>query len=256
MLDSLKDIADSKNDIIYSTHSHYLINPLWLETAFIVTNGSILEDEAVVDSSFGVEDVDITVKKYKTFVGENAEQGHYFQPILDKLRIQPSLIQAVNGAVLVEGKSDFYILNWFKKYHCTDLPIHFVPVGSASKADSLISLYLGLGKDFVFLFDNDGQEGAGPKERDRYLRLLPVTENHFINIAEPFSFKVEAIESLISSKTKKDIRDHYGVSKASKKLILRAFSEALSGQNIIPADAETIANLSKLSGHLRSKLDL
>jgi len=253
LLDSLQDIANSKNDIIYSTHSHYLVNPLWLETAYIVSNGDLVGNDGVIDTSFGVEDVDIKVKRYKTFVGENSEKGHYFQPILDRLRIQPSLIQAVNGGVIVEGKSDFYILNWFKKYHAQDSKLQFVPVGSASKGDALISLYLGLGKDFVFLLDNDG---AGKNSKSRYLNGWPVSDAHFVSLSEPFDFKVKAIESLLSAETKKSIREHYGSGSATKKLILRAFSESLSGSDFINASDDTIARLRMLFLHLENKLEV
>ena len=81
LLDSLKVIAGGKNDIIYSTHSHHLINPLWLETASVVTNGPP-NDGGSLDADVGVQDTDIRVQLYRTFVGENAEKSHYFQPIL------------------------------------------------------------------------------------------------------------------------------------------------------------------------------
>lgn len=248
LLDSLKDVAQNTNDIIYSTHSHYLINPLWLETAFIVMNGEV--KDTIIDVDFGVEDMDIKVRKYKTFVGENSENGHYFQPILDQLEIEPSLLQLVSNAVIVEGKSDFYILNWYKKYHNPDLDINFVPVGSVFKAAGVISLYLGLARKFVFLHDNDP---AGHEARRQYLEALPLSQSQLVSINEPFTDSVKAIESLISSNMKTAIRDKYGATRCTKKLILRAFSESLSGNNDLPDDQETILNLRKITDLLVSK---
>ncbi|MCY3852923.1 MAG: AAA family ATPase, partial [Gammaproteobacteria bacterium] len=98
LLDSLETISAGKNDIIYSTHSHYLINPLWLETASVVTNGSLTDGESI-DADFGVENTDIHAQPYRTFVGQNADKGHYFQPVLDRLQVSPSLLETTREGV-------------------------------------------------------------------------------------------------------------------------------------------------------------
>lgn len=41
LLDNLSKIATNGNKILYSTHSHYLINPSWLDQAYIVSNKAI-----------------------------------------------------------------------------------------------------------------------------------------------------------------------------------------------------------------------
>ena len=251
LLDSLKSISAGKNDIIYSTHSHHLIHPLWLETAFVVTNGKPTNDETV-NVKFGVEQTDIHAQLYRNFVGENADKGHYFQPILDKLQVSPSLLEATREGIFVEGKSDFYILNWYKKYHNTDCNLDFFPIGGVTKASALMSLYLGLGCRFIFLIDSDEE---GQKSKDRYLRDLPVLEDVFLQISEVFDTGKKEIEDLVSEKIKVVIAKKYGVSRTTKTHIQRAFSEALSGQNDLPDDHETLEDLKTLIERLRERLE-
>ena len=251
LLDSLKAITAGKNDVIYSTHSHHLINPLWLETTYIITNGDPIDGESL-DTNFVVEDTDIHAQFYKTFVGQNADKSHYFQPILDRLQVSPSLLEATREGVLTEGKSDFYILNWYKKYHGKNCKLDFVPVGGATNASALISLYLGLSLKFVFLLDSDK---AGQQAKKNYLDRLPMSENRIIQIGDVFkSPRKFAIEDLISGNMKSFIKQKYGASRTSKKHILRAFSEALSGVNDLPKDQETLCNLKMLVEELHSRL--
>jgi len=75
-------------------------------------------------------------------------------------------------------------------------------------------------------------------------------------LSASFDFKVKAIESLLSAETKKSIREHYGSGSATKKLILRAFSESLSGSDFINASDDTIARLRMLFLHLENKLEV
>ena len=128
----------------------------------------------------------------------------------------------------------------------------FVPVGGANSASALISLYLGLSLKFVFLLDSDE---AGQKAKKRYLDHLPMSENRVIQIGDVFkSPRIIAIEDLISENMKSVIKQKYEASRISKKHILRAFSEALSGVNDLPNDQETLCNLKMLVEELHSRL--
>ena len=253
LLDSLQVIADGKNDVIYSTHSHHLINPLWLETTFIITNGKPIGDDSL-ETNFVVDDTDIHAQFYKTFVGENAEKSHYFQPILDRLQVSPSLLEATREGVITEGKSDFYILNWYKKYFAGNCKLDFIPVSGATGAGAVISLYLGIALRFVVLLDSDT---AGNNAKKRYLETLPVVEESVVQINDVFKPQnMKIIEDLISQNLKNVIKCKYSARRVTKKLILRAFSECLSGTNFLPEDKETLHNLSMLVEHLQNSLEL
>lgn len=252
LLDSLEDIAGTSNVIVYTTHSHHMINPLWLENTYIISNGSPSDSGDVVNVDYDDNYADIKALKYKTFVGQNSSRQHYFQPILDKLQIRPVPIEVREGGVLVEGKSDFYILNWYKKYHAPELNINFIPVESSGNASALISLYLGTAQDFVVLLDSDA---AGNKEKQSYLRKLPIDERQIIQIGDTLPGKKE-IENLVSNELMSQISNRYGSDKkASKKLISTAFSENLSGNQELDADARTLSDLKTLTDALKKRLD-
>ena len=227
-----------------------MINPLWLETTFIITNGEPT-DSLMVEPDFGVEDTDIQAQLYRTFVGKYAEKGHYFQPILDRLQVSPSMLEATREGVFTEGKSDFYILSWYKKYHLGGEGPDIVPVGGATNAKSLIALYLGLALRFVLLLDSDA---AGNMAKSAYLRDLPLDATGVIQIGDVFS-KKKGIEQLISESMKQAIACKYGVKRPTKRHILRAFSEALSGSNDLPNDRETLSNLKALTEALQERLE-
>ncbi|MCY3852726.1 MAG: hypothetical protein OXG03_04000, partial [Gammaproteobacteria bacterium] len=171
----------------------------------------------------------------------------------DRLQVSPSLLETTREGVFVEGKSDFYILCWYKEYHDTGCGLDFLPIGGVTKASALMSLYLGLAYRFVFLIDSDEE---GEKSKDRYLRDLPVSEDAFLQIGEVFGTGKKEIEDVISGTLKKVIAKKYGVSKPTKKHIQRAFSEALSGRNDLPDDQETLSNLGTLVRDLRTRLEV
>lgn len=255
LLDSLGAIADGKNQIVYSTHSHHLINPLWLENAFIVSNSANLDEFSEGISESDDAETNITVEKYRTFVGRSAEKSHYFQPILDRLDYMPSSLEAVRQGVLVEGKSDFYILSWFKKYHRSESPLDIVPVNGVTNASAILGLYLGWAKSFVMLFDSDKE---GKRAKLNYIEKLPLREIHAIEYDDIFpetNSKLKEIEHLISSSDKQKITAMHGASKISKQQILRSFSSALYGEEVIELSDGTMENLTSVFVALEERLE-
>ena len=251
LLDSFEVISGNKNSIIFSTHSHHLINPLWLEKAHVVSSG--LDPENELDGKFseaGAE-INITVTPYRRFVGENDEKSHYFQPILDRLQYSPSAIEAKDTGVLLEGKSDFYILSWYKMHHCEQLDLNFLPVNGVTNAAAVLSLMLGWGKDFVFLFDSDSE---GKTAMRRYQDELPISAQHFVEYEQVFGSgkkNPRQIEGLLSDADKGKIAQHFGAKRTSKSHIQKYFSAALSGVDSIELDAESLENLEKLTKYLK-----
>lgn len=255
LLDSFEVIAGGKNTLIYSTHSHHLINPLWLENAHVVSNGVDLDSDLDGSISSSLGEISITVQPYKRFVGENAEKSHYFQPILDRLDYAPSKLEVTNGGVIVEGKSDYYILNWFKKYYAPNCGLDFVPVGGASNARALLSLYLGWCKRYVFLLDNDGE---GQSAKKHYVEELPVSDSNFVLFSDVFGDKKgspKEIEELLSKEVKDQVAAMFSVSRPTKTHIQRAFASSLYGNETIALDAETKAAIEKLLQFLKIRLE-
>jgi hypothetical protein len=62
--------------------------------------------------------------------------GSYFQPVLDLLKYQPSSLEPVPNVVLVEGKSDFYMLRYMNEIIGIDSPVKTVPGTGAGSLDT------------------------------------------------------------------------------------------------------------------------
>lgn len=150
--------------IIYSTHSHYMINPRWLENTYVVKNEGF--DLQSPDSNI-LKNTSILIEPYKRFVSANPHQTDYIQPVLDVLEYRPSDLEKVPNCVILEGKNDFYTLKYFNEVifgNGKDLAL--MPGLSSTALDSLISMYLGWGKNFIILLDSDK---AGQEQKQRYL---------------------------------------------------------------------------------------
>ena len=73
LLESFSRIANGHTYIIYSTHSHYMINPMWLEKAYIIENRAIDFDDKDEVDLFAIRKTDIRATKYRAFICESDE---------------------------------------------------------------------------------------------------------------------------------------------------------------------------------------
>jgi predicted ATP-dependent endonuclease of OLD family len=156
-------------DLVYSTHSHHLIDVRWLDSAYIVKNAALgsldsLDMTDYVSRRVGANTA-ISASPYRRFVAEHPDQTSYFQPVLDLLDYRPSVLEPVPDVVLVEGKSDFYLLRYAKEVLGIGSEVTLVPGSGAGSLDTLIRLHIGWGKSFMVLLDADTE---GVKQKDRY----------------------------------------------------------------------------------------
>lgn len=177
LLDMFKRLADENCNIIYTTHSHYLINPEWLESAYIVRNMAIdYKDSDYITSN--LKETNINIQRYREFVANNPKQTTYFQPILDVLKYKPSALENIPDVIMVEGKNDFYVFNYIKNIVFQKAyNLNFLPGTSSTNFESLISLYIGWGRKFIVLLDSDGE---GKKQKERYEKIFKISVNNKI----------------------------------------------------------------------------
>ena len=149
--------------LLYTTHSHHMINPKWLEGAFVVKNEAVDYKELFGDRKV----TNITAVPYKRFVAEYPNQQDYFQPILDTLEYQPGLLEKVPSVIITEGKNDYYTLRYANEVLLKNKykKIHFIPGAGCDKNHSIIQLYIGWNKQFMILLDADN---AGRKAKKLY----------------------------------------------------------------------------------------
>lgn len=166
LLKSLDPISEGST-IIYTTHSHHLINPEWLENTYVVRNNGFDFDSAI--TNYTANQTDVTIERYRSFASKHPDQTRYFQPILDVLDYQPSQLELVPDVVFVEGKNDFYTLSYVTAHVTGSKRIHLnlVPGNGAGSLDSVLRLYIGWARNFIVLLDSDK---AGERGKNHYIK--------------------------------------------------------------------------------------
>lgn len=159
LLNSLDRLTENCS-VIYTTHSHHLINPAWLDGAFVVVNSGLNYDSEIEE--YNAKKTVINVKSYRQFATECPDQTSYFQPILDVLNYCPSKLELIPNVIMVEGKNDYYLLNYFSRLQGIDL--QFLPCTGAESMDVFISLYLGWGRSFIIILDSDKKGKASQQK--------------------------------------------------------------------------------------------
>ena len=248
LIESFPEIATGDNMLLYSTHSHYMISPDWLEQTFIVTNAADAPGVAVVDSAvIEDDDLDIKAELYRRFANTHPSETSYFQPIIDRLEVRPSSFDISIPSVVLEGKSDFYILRYASLLLRKDV-CRFLPGTGSGTFAALIAIGAAWGTKFLFLLDSDK---AGEKERERYALEHGARAEALCTLGDIRS-DVAEIEDVLDDEAKEVIKRTLGVSKASKKDILRFFQEQLAKREIL----ELGAGFSSCSGALLDGLAL
>lgn len=202
ILEALKDLSE-ESVVIYSTHSHHLINPIWLNGAFVVINNSISTGDligALTDSSDGGQ---ISAHKYYNFVNKNkqSDQIIFFQPIFDQLDYKPSLIEPSKNTVITEGKYDWYVYKYVSLLlNISD--INFYPGKGANSNTEIIRLYLAQGNNFIVLNDSDK---AGIDGKSLYINEIgPIIDKRVITYMDILNKSI-ATEDIFTKTDKRSV---------------------------------------------------
>jgi hypothetical protein len=255
LLSSLGDLSE-KAVTIYTTHSHYLIEPAWLGTTFVVANDGL--DPEAVSADFSAQQTDIQVTPYRQFAAQHPDQSHFFQPILEVLDYAPSDLEFVPEAVMVEGKSDFYLLEYYQSIVLqlpTDQRLSFMPGGGAGTLDDVIQLYIGWSRPFVALLDSDK---AGRSQLERYVEKFgEIVRPHLIELAEASGDPaVRGIESLLTSADKLKFQQVVEATstKYHKKTLALGVQEALITRQVVTPGPSARRALDNVLDALRKRM--
>lgn len=249
MLNSFNMLAEAGDYVIYSTHSHHMINPSWLPGAYIVENEAIdydAEDKGIVGQ---VKDTVIKVTPYRRFVGTNGSRISYYQPVLERLDYrEPSLVPS-GRQVLLEGASDFYALSYAIKNSTLAGEITPVPGTGSGSLDTLVAIALARGHQFLVLLDDDD---AGRKEVDHYRNAFHLT-NQVCTLGELIPrFAGKELEDLIGQPTLDLVKVTYGNTK--KKSIGLYLAEAAATNRPNALDAATLSELIEIATQATKRL--
>lgn len=168
--------------VIYSTHSHHMINPEWLSGAYVVRNtGHSYEG---LDLRYNASMTDVRAERYYQFAAHHPNETDLYRPILDVLEYRPGPLEMIPEIVVVEGKFDFYALRYMAAIqNATDRSPNVYPATGKDKVDAIVATYLGWGRRFVVLLDDDrgGRETQsrlvrrfGDVVRDRVLTFADI----------------------------------------------------------------------------------
>lgn len=239
--------------VLYTTHSHYLINPKWLENTFVIKNEAIDYDK---EERFMSKNTDIKISKYREFATNYPNQTNYFQPILEILDYRPTNLELVPNVVITEGKNDYYIYNYFQQLNSIEERIKIVPGVSANNLESLISLYLGWGRTFIVLLDSD-KPGTGQKTR--YLDMFGKSlEDRIITYKDINSEWINIeIEDLFTETDRLSIQklSYPDEPSYNKKLFTRSIQELYVKNEHYTLSDETSKNIELILDFLNKKLN-
>jgi AAA15 family ATPase/GTPase len=249
LLNKFENLAENSK-LVYTTHSHHLINPLWLSGTYIVKNEAI---DYSKEFDFDTSETNIKTILYKQFVSQNPKQQDYFQPILDALEHQPGLLEKIPKIILTEGKFDYYILKYINdiilKNQFKNLKLY--PGNGADSNDQVIKLYLAWARDFKILLDGDS---GGTKAKVRYLKTFgDIIKDEIITFTEIDSKWEFPIEDLFSEVEKIFITQKFDSSalKFEKSKFNTAIQNLLITKEEIGLSAQTKERFIKLLNKIK-----
>lgn len=237
--------------LLYTTHSHHMINPKWLEGAYVVKNEAVDYSEPFGDRKV----TNITAVPYKRFVADYPDQQDYFQPILDTLEYQPGLLEKVPNIIITEGKNDYYTLRYINEVLLKNKykKIHLLPGAGCDKNHSIIQLYMGWNKSFMVLLDADK---AGKKAAKEYVSTFGNIILPNIKTYEDFVPEIGAVamEDIFTEAEKLAITQRFDetATKYKKSAFNTAIQTALINKEVIELSEETLNKFDSLLKQLNS----
>lgn len=231
--------------LLYTTHSHHMINPKWLEGAYVVKNEAVNYSEPFGDRQV----TNITAIPYKRFVAEYPDQQDYFQPILDTLEYQPGLLEKVPNVIITEGKNDYYTLHYINEVILKNKykKLHLLPGIGCNKNHSIIQLYMGWNKSFMILLDADK---AGKNAVKEYVSTFGNIIKQDIKTYEDFVPEIGAVamEDIFTEAEKLAITQRFDetATKYKKSAFNTAIQTALINKEVIELSEETLNKFDSL----------
>jgi hypothetical protein len=190
VLHLLEDRLSRKDDVLYSTHSQYLIPAAKLHRLRIVLKtseaGTLVVDRLTHPLLRGGEFSD-TLSPILTAIG---------------LDIRQALAFARDKNLIVEGISDYYYVSAWSQITGVNIleTMHIFPATGAASTVPLASLFIGWGLGFVALLD---REPNGNAAREKLIRELGVPEGKVIQPEQALGiedlFSLEEFRLLLAS---------------------------------------------------------
>jgi len=263
ILQAIESLSD-KSVIVYSTHSHHLINPKWLNGAYIVINDGV--SDINLEGDFSGNDAKITTERYYDYVSKGRQklQTIYFQPILDRLDYKQSFLEPVPFIIICEGKYDYITYRYINEvYMSKRLLLNFYPGKGACSNSDIIRLYLSWGGKFLLVLDSDSK---GIESQRKYITEFgDILKNKVFTYKDVFN-KEMVTENLFSESDVQLFCDNafgkgtFNDAKSDKKKLKSVFNYAISqhlaNNNRIELSKSTGDDFKKLFQFFTSKTSI
>ncbi len=254
LLDSFQSLPEGCS-VIYTTHSHHLIRPEWLDGAYVVKNEG-LHYEGGRDEDYNARHTLISTTRYREFAMKHPNQTTYFQPVLDVLDYRPASLENVPDVVMLEGKGDFYTLKYVAFALGTLPELKLLPGMGAGSLDTVIRLYLAWARNFIVLLDSDK---AGRGQKDRYISTFgPSVQGRIFTLADlDAKWADTEMEDLFEPSDRLAIlRLAYpDGTEYNKTHFMRALQELNVTRRSIPLNPGTASAFAALTQSLQARLD-
>lgn len=244
--------------IIYSTHSHYLLNAKFLLNTFVVKDEGRKTEE---DYKYRQKIVAI---RYSRFVGEYPDEESHFKPVLDVLEYIRNPFGQTDPIVFFEGKFDYYTFKWILNTQFSDeIPIFkLYPGAGVERYENIFREYLAHNKKFLGIFDADGNSRNGGKgAKKRYIRNISQELDKYIFILSDIdeTFEGFTTEGLFTESEKLNIQkscsDFSDDNIYNKNHFNTAIQELFIKNQSIELSAETKENFKKIFDFLKDKFE-
>ncbi|MFN3212255.1 MAG: ATP-dependent nuclease [Henriciella sp.] len=232
LLQSFEFLAADKNYVVYSTHSHHMIEPKWLNSAYIVSNRAVDPDNSEI---FSTNPTQIEAQKYREFVGNHPNKRTYFYPILEKLDYAPSDIELASNALLVEGLNDWCVFTLAAQQRPSELQFNLIPGTGAGALDPIISILTGWGRKTSVFLDSDK---PGKKSKAAYAAKWQYSDAQLAELHD-FDNSAASMEKLVLKHHKDEIAEFFSVTTVKKMHVTRFLRENLATGTLILDDAIT-----------------
>lgn len=262
ILEAIKELSQT-SVVIYSTHSHHLINPKWLGGTFVVINDKISDETLRGEMTF--QDTSrITAIKYFTYVGQGKGKTKfsYFQPILDALDYAPSSVEPIPSIVVTEGKFDWYAFTYFYQTVLKRNKLNFYPGSGRDSLWDIIKLYMSWGAKFLVVLDGDA---AGIKSKASYCKeFVPFLNDKVFTLKDILSLSGPLEEFFNESDRKAIIKSEFpSISfdsikedkQKTKDLLNQGINILCFNKKLIPLSDETVLKFSTLFDFLEKQIE-
>lgn len=149
LLHALRNISGAM--FVYSTHSHYLLDPDLLPSTLVARNAGYDPEN---DDDFVAAQTNISAIPFRQFVSKHPRQTEHFQVALDVLDVPVTSLEISFPCFFTEGKSDWYYLRLAEM--CGVFGKHKAyPFGGVNTIDARVNAALSEGRQFAVLVNGD-----------------------------------------------------------------------------------------------------